>query len=187
MMNDKFVVLAGAVVAIVGAWGGCAVPENGSIEAADSAGAGLPEFLVGTWQPDNSRWVITLADDGTIPRMRHFIGVEFIVAEGGVVEPWRGGAEAMYVLGPCEVDYDGQTRQLSMTIDIEQYIVTFPDGTMEGSFHDTLTGPVSEDGKTWQAKWGSSGTLDGTPGQDHGKVREQQLTFTKVSDDVYEQ
>lgn len=185
-MKQRLILSGFAVMLLAGAWGGCAdrsvVPEK----AADSAVVALPEFLVGTWQPDDSRWLLTLSEDGAVTRMRHFVGVEFIVAEGGTVEPWKNDAEAAYFLGPCEAKYDAENEVLTVSIAVEHYIVTFENGTLEGSFLDVLSGPLLEGGKVWQAEWRSTGTmLDG----DEDKISESEpkmLRFTRVSEEVYE-
>lgn len=140
----------------------------------------FPEFLVGTWHPDDSRWIFTFAADGTITKMQHFGGMEFNVAEGGLVEPWLNGAKATYILGPCRADYNPQTRQLSLEIIIEYYIINFQDGSMEGNFQDYLIGPVSEDGLTWKADWTSYGEVIGVGKTDPNKVVPKKLVFTKA-------
>lgn len=191
-------VTIGAVLATLMA--GCAEPETVESEAAaeeaiveESAIAEttveegvLPDFLVGTWQPSDSRWLLTLEKDGSVSRMRHFIGVKFTVAEGGVVEPWKNDGEATYFLGPCEAKYDAHTGVLSVTIDIDNYIVTMPpDGWLEGEFHDVLRGPVVPEEGVWRAEWVSTGTMYGEVENTTSVSKPMQLTFTKVSDEVY--
>jgi hypothetical protein len=109
--------------------------------------------------------------------------MEFEVAEGGLVEQWRDDIEAMYALGPCEARYNPKTRELSVRVVIEQMLIEFPNGTMEGSFHDELTGPVSEDGMTWSAAWVSVGEVDGFGSDDPNTVVPKRLTFTKDRND----
>ncbi len=139
----------------------------------------FPAFLAGTWEPNESKWIFTFEPNGTISKFQHFVGMEFIVAQGGLVEPWRNDAEAIYSLGPCEASYEPKTRQLSVKIVIEHYVIKFINGSMEGSFHDTLVGPVSEDGKIWNASWISTCEITG-----HGTdtMKPKMLIFTKVSD-----
>ena len=146
-----------------------------------SADDTFPEFLVGTWRPNESRWVFTFEPDGSISTMKHFVGMEFEVAAGGLVEQLRNNIEAVYFLGPCQAQYNPETRELSVTIVIEQYIIKSPNDSMEGSFHDYLTGRVSEDGLTWNASWTSTGEIIGGGSSTTGP---KQLTFTKVMDNV---
>jgi hypothetical protein len=141
------------------------------------------DFPAGTWRPDESRWVFTFEPDGRISKVVHHGGMEFEVAEGGLVEQWRGGIEAVYGLGPCEAQYDPKTRELSVKIVVEHFIIEFPNGTMEGNFHDYLTGPVSGDGTTWSAAWVSLGEIIGGGSSDPNTVVPKRLTFTKVTND----
>lgn len=184
-MSMRFVKLCCVVVIVAVGWGGCGQLKEMVTEVpTEVAENGLPEFVVGTWQPNDSRWILTLEADGSISRMRHFIGVEFVVAEGGVVEPWRDGTEAMYILGPCGAQYDRDTGELTVEVNIEEYIITFPDGTMEGSFHDSLTGLVKPERKVWEATWTSKAEMVGSS---EGQVRPmtQELMFTLVGEEVY--
>ncbi len=140
----------------------------------------FPEFLVGTWKTEGSRWIFKFERDGRISKMTHFGGMEFDVNEGGLIEQWRESVEASYMLGPCEARYNPDTRELSVTIVIEYYIINFPDGSLEGSFHDYLIGPVLKDGKTWNASWTSIGEIIGADAIDPNNVKPQPLVFTKV-------
>lgn len=144
----------------------------------------FPDFLVGTWQPNKSKWVFTFEPDGRISKIRHFVGMEFDVAEGGLVEQWRGSIEAIYVLETCEARYNPETRELRVTVVVDPFIMNFIDGSMEGSFHDYLTGRVSQDGTTWNVTWTSTSEIIGGGSIDPNKVVPKQLTFRKVMDNV---
>lgn len=163
---------------------GCTPNTSGGLAGSAVSAAGkkssFPKFLVGTWKTESSRWVFTFERDGRISKMTHFGGMEFDVNEGGLVEQWREGIEAAYMLGPCEARYNPDTRELSVTVVIEYYVINFPDGSMEGSFHDYLTGPVSKDGKTWNASWTSIGEIIGADAIDPNNIKPQPLVFTKV-------
>lgn len=143
----------------------------------------FPVFLVGTWLSDESNWVFKFEPDGSISKMRHFIGATFIVEEGGLTEEGRGGMEATYILGPCETDYDADTRQLKVDVAIEYYILKFDNGSMEGTFYDTLTGVISQDGEKWFVSWISIGEIFGGDSMDKDKVVPKELTFIKTADD----
>jgi hypothetical protein len=138
----------------------------------------FPDFLVGKWIADPNgevKWAFIFEADGSILKFRHFVGMDFVVAEGGLTEPWKGTAEATYGLGPCYTEYDPNSRNLSVVINIDNYIITFPDGSMEGSFHDTLSGPVGEDGSTWAATWNNITMLGGK----EGKEKPREVLFQK--------
>lgn len=179
-MTKKILALSVCVVVFSGLWG-CQEERRDLLTASCSEDKTFPEFLVGTWRPDKSRWVLTFEPDSHISKMRHSVGMEFDVAEGGLVEQGRNNAEAIYVLGPCEAQYNPETRELSVTVVIEHYVINFPNGSMEGSFHDYLTGRVSEDGLAWNASWTSTGEIIGGGSSTTGP---KGLTFTKVMDNV---
>lgn len=182
-MKEKvfvFVLCVGILLVLAGC--GEVNKVSGNVEEAGLSDNNFPGFLVGSWMPrkdDNNRWIFTFTEDGSISKFRHFVGMEFDVSKGGLVENWHGGAEAMYGLGQCEAKYDEQTRQLTVTIVIEDYLIKFPDGSMEGSFHDYLSGPVSEDGTTWKASWTAKSEIIGSGVSQTGpKI----LTFTKIDE-----
>jgi len=175
-MTKKILVLTVYVVVFSVLWG-CQEGQWILPPTSGSEDDTFPEFLVGTWKPDKSRWVLTFEPDGHISKMRHSVGMEFDVAEGGLVEQWRNNAEAIYVLGSCEAQYNPETRELSVTVVIEHCIINFPDGSIEGNFHDYLTGRVLEDGMTWNATWTSTGEIIGGG---LSSSAPKQLTFTKV-------
>lgn len=183
-MKEKVLLLTVCLTTFSGLWG-CQKEQgkvlSDSVLSARAEETEFPEFLVGTWRSNESRWVLTLEPDGSISKMKHFGGMEFDVAEGGLVEHWRDNAEAIYALGPCEAEYESQTRELTVTIVIEHYIINFSDGSLEGSFYDYLTGPISEDGLTWNASWTSRGEIIGSGSSTVGPKK---LTFTKVMDNV---
>ena len=176
-MKKKILVL---VISIIVIYGLCGCNEHHKFK--DSSKDVFPKFLAGQWKPDSSKWILTIDPDGSIPKMRHFIGIDVVVAEGGLIEQWRDNITAMYVLGPCETHYDYKKRELSVKIIVEYYRVDFPDGAMEGSFYDHLRGPVSKDGKQWEVDWISTGEIIGGGSMDPNDVEPKKLIFTKVSE-----
>ena len=150
-----------------------------NVKSVGDADTRSSEFPAGIWMSDENDWIIKFEPDGTISKFRHHGGMEFVVAEGGLTEQWRGSIEASYGLGPCQAQYDPQTRELTVTIVIGNYIIVFPDGTMEGSFHDHFIGKISEDGTKWNATWvAQSAIIDAGS----NKMPPKQLIFTKTPD-----
>lgn len=162
---------------------GCQDGRSSEKVALNNDKKAFPEFLVGTWASDDSRWIFTFEPNGSISRMRHFVGMIFEVEEGGLTEEGRDGIEATYVLGPCETDYDAETDQLTVNIAIDYYTIKFKDGNMEGHFDDTLTGPVSKDEKKWIVSWKSFGEIFEGNRIDKDNVVPRELSFTKSADD----
>lgn len=182
-MTKSGLLICLVLVVLVGNYG-CA-PSNISRrdDSSDAIDGKFPEFLVGTWRPqieDDSRWILTFARDGSISKMTHSAGMEFEVDEGGLVEKWHGEIEAIYGLGPCEVEYNKETGQLNVTVVITDFLVYSATSSLEGDFHDTLRGSVSEDGKTWKAVWISKCNIIGGGVSQLGP---KELTFTKISGD----
>lgn len=178
-MIKKILVLVVLCAAVFSGLWGCQNANRGN-EAIIEGGGEFPEFLVGTWQPDKSRWTFTFEPDGRISKIRHFVGMEFDVAEGGLVEQWGDSIEVIYALKTCEARYNPKTRELSVTVVVDPFIMNFIDDSIKGSFYDCLTGRVSQDGTTWNVTWTSAGTVSGGRSIDPNKVKPKQLTFTKV-------
>jgi hypothetical protein len=171
-MTRKFALLSMLAV-ICTAAPGC----NQSGLLGGSADTNFPRFLVGTWQADESRWILTFGPKGDLVRMRHFVGMEIDVSEGGLTEEGRGGITGTYTLGPCPVDYDPNDNTLRVDVVIEHFIIAGENESIEGSFFDTLVGPVSQEDMTWYVEWTSSSRLIDT---DVSTVGPTPLTFTKV-------
>ncbi len=177
MSKATFIVIPVALICSL--LNGCNKGQSARAPASDVQQRGFPQFLVGTWKADDARWVFTFDPNGQISKMTHYVGMEFVVAEGGLMEEGRDGAKATYVLGPCEAKYNPDTRRLDVTVTIEHFRMEFGNGAMEGSFFDNLTGPVSADDKVWRASWmATSEIIDSGSGTDGPKL----LTFTKVAD-----
>ncbi len=157
--------------------------KNGNISIVDN---NFPDFVVGTWkvvEGDKTRWIFTFESDGTISKFRHFAGMDFTVADGTFAEPWRGGGKAVYNLGPCTAEYDSKTRHLAVTIIIKHYEITFPNGSMEGTFCDYLGGYISEDGQVWKADWMNQSEIFGSGKDEFDEPK--RIMFEKVTEDIY--
>ncbi|MBW8042534.1 MAG: hypothetical protein FVQ85_21410 [Planctomycetes bacterium] len=155
----QLLLLAGCVVVLTG-FLGCQNDKkvNGTKTDGDKQ---FPEFLVGVWTSDQFNWVFKFERDGSISKFQHTMGMKMNVAEGGLYEEGTEDSSGVYVLGPCEADYDPQTRQLKVMIILEHFRMELPMGVVEGSSKDYFSGPVSEDGKFWRAKWLNYGTIEG--------------------------
>lgn len=165
-------------MASVAGQAGCQKPTDQPGNVSVTKDQKFPEFLMGTWQTDKSKWRFTFEPDGRISRLTHYGGMEFDVEKGFLTENWRGSIEANFFLGPCEAKYDPESRQLSVTVVIENYVIDECGvELMEGNFHDQLTGSISEDGKNWQVTWTGKAEIAGRI--DNRKPSE--LIFTKAS------
>jgi len=176
------VFLAGFAVVLAGVMG-CQDENKVNGVSVDNSGE-FPEFLAGTWKADKHDWQISFKDDGSVSSIVHFIWTLPIdINEGGYfVEGPDEGTHALFVIGPCEAGYDKDTRELSVKIILERYIIKLPHGTLEGKSHDFFEGSISEDGKTWKAEWKNYGWLDGAAPPDANVIEANPvlLVFTKI-------
>jgi hypothetical protein len=172
--------LAGCVVVLTGIFG-CQedTKVNGTKIDGDKQ---FPEFLVGVWQSDQFNWGFKFERDGSISKLKHTMGMMINVEEGGLYEEGTEDSSGVYVLGPCEADYDPQTRQLKVTIILEHFRMEIPLGVVEGNSKDYFSGPVSEDGKVWSVKWLNYGWIEGTDPPDPNLIEANpvQLIFTPL-------
>ena len=141
----------------------------------------FPDFLVGTWAGNEKDWRIVFEPNGTISEIKHpLISIPIIVEQGGVYEQLRGGAFAVYFLGPCNAKYNPNERILSVTINIDDFFMKLPIGDQYGKITDHITGRVSDNNIRWLTEWTTSiniPTINPT-GQDN--VSTQSITFQKI-------
>ena len=55
--------------------------------------------------------------------------------------------------GDCHVQYEPETRELSVQITIDHMDVHIGSGGFEGNSQDIFWGKISPDGKTWETTW----------------------------------
>lgn len=177
-MKSQLIVIYIVIAAMAGLTG-CQKPTGQPGNVSDTKEQKFPEFLVGTWQTDKSKWRFTFEPDGRISRLTHYGGMEFDVEKGFLTEKLRGNIEANFFLGPCEAKYDPDSRQLTVKVVIENFVLDDGVNAVEGNFHDQLTGTISEDGKNWQVTWTGKAEIAGRI-DTHKPV---ELIFTKVSDE----
>jgi hypothetical protein len=179
----QLLVLAGCVVVLAGLVG-CQSADRG-IEKVIQGDGQFPELLAGVWEAkiNESEWAFKFENDGSISKITHVLAGEVDLEEGGsYMEGREPGTFAMFVMGPCEAQYDANTRELSVKIILEHYVMKFPQGALEGKSHDYFKGPVSENGKTWNAGWKSYAWLEGATPPDANEIEANPvpLVFTKI-------
>ncbi|MHC4455508.1 MAG: hypothetical protein ACYS0I_00210 [Planctomycetota bacterium] len=141
----------------------------------------FPKFLVGTWKTDDGKWELTFDYDGSITSMRHyFVSIPIDVAEGGVYEPLGGDFYGFYILGPCQADYNPDTRELNVRIIIDYFRLEVPAGVSEGTMTDRFDGPISENGRRWNVSWVNHVQFVDVDYLDPNAIPPKSLTFTKV-------
>jgi hypothetical protein len=123
----QLVVFAGFVVLLLGL-GGCQ-NANRRIEKVIQGNGQFPEFLAGVWETEinDSKWAFKFEDNGSISKITHVLAGEVDLEEGGIyLEGREPGTYALFAMGPCEAEYDKNTRELSVKIILEHYEMKLP-------------------------------------------------------------
>jgi hypothetical protein len=145
--------------------------------------------MVGVWQAKvtrYSKWGFKFEPDGSISRLIHSLGGPIRVSEGGrYVEGPDEGTYALYMISPCQAEYDEKAEVLKVRVVLDHYTMKLPTGTLQGRSEDYFEGTVSKDGKKWQADWRSYSWLEGADPPDPGKIDANpvKLLFKKVKFD----
>ena len=174
----KHLIILIVCLVVFSSFTGC--QDNNVISGADVAQQKFPDFLVGTWKSDNHRWVFTFEPDGRISTMTHYVGITFDVEKKELQETWNEDVDAFYLLGFCQAHYDCATGNLDVKVNIDNYVISFPNGELRGSFTDHLWGVVSQDELNWKVSWYSHATVEEGGSIDPNSVELRQDTFLKV-------
>jgi hypothetical protein len=145
----------------------------------------FPEFLVGVWKSDQYKgynWGFKFEEDGKISKLTHILGAPIKVSEGSYYEEGAQGASFLYVLGPCETNYDPKTKILKVSVVLDYFLMDMPGGSIEGSQKDTFEGPVSAKDLVWDVKWRCYAQIEGetSPDVSYINANPETLVFRKV-------
>lgn len=148
----------------------------------------FPESMVGVWEVvinemTGSKWGIKFEPDGSIKKIIHFLGGPINLAGGGVdITGPDPNTYAVFVMGPCVAGYDKNTKILKVKIVLDYYEMQMPSGNLRGKMEDYFSGPISEDGLTWNVEWLNFGWLENAviPDIEEAKANPEKLVFTKV-------
>jgi hypothetical protein len=148
----------------------------------------FPKSMVGVWEAvvnerDASKWGIKFEPDGSIKKIIHFLGGPIDLAKGGVdITGPDPNTYAAFIMGPCIARYNKTTKTLKVKIVLEYYEMQMPAGNLKGRIEDYFTGPVTEDGNTWNAEWQSVGWLEGATFPDVNYINENpdKIVFSKI-------
>jgi hypothetical protein len=67
----------------------------------------------------------------------------------------------MFIMGPCETSFNNKTNEFIVRIVLEEFTMKLPQGEIKGKSDDYFKGPVSKDGRTWNARWFGYSSLEG--------------------------
>jgi hypothetical protein len=158
---NKILAMFGCLVFVL-VFGGCG-QQSGKISSqpqmkSETGKDAFPEFLVGVWEVKTgqcvTKWGIKFEPDGSVLKIIYTADGPVYLAEGesygeaGESE----GAYYVFTVGPCEARYVPETRILKVKI-VMDHVLQLSFGDLEGEVYDYFEGPVSKDGKTWDAKW----------------------------------
>jgi hypothetical protein len=180
--------IIGAVCALLLAVSGCENRAGTASRRVELTESGFPKTMVGFWEAKSEEydWGIRFNSDGSIPKIIHPAAGPVVLAEGGV--SGEGPVEGTYyivLMGPCEARYEPETGMVKVKITIDYSRMQFVDGALEDREKNYIEGPVSQDGKTWQAKWRSYCWLEGASPPDINMIEAnpETLVFTKLEFD----
>ena len=117
----------------------------------------FPESFAGKWRANKGFWELVFEPDGKISSAA--IGLGGVKMTPGKTSkfPTRYGGKGEFIPGPWFVQYSPDTRELLVIIKVKHFYMDMGRYAMEGNSDDLLVGPISQDGKTWQADWYCSG------------------------------
>lgn len=117
----------------------------------------MPSDVVGIWKrammdgEGGSMWAMEITDDGRV-------SWALIEAAAAIIRPGQVTKTAMadgqfstFDVAPACVEYDPNTRQLTVALEIRHSEIRFMSELIEGNARYVFSGPVTEDGKTWVA------------------------------------
>jgi len=178
----RSIIFAGCCVILMGLVG-CQGPSvnNSGVEVIIEGGGEFPRSLAGTWKDQESSWQVTLAPDGSIVSLVNAIGSSMVIAEGGLFEDGPvEGTFLCFVFGPCYTNYNPATRELGVTVTLDDFYMQLPDEVFEADMKYHITGPVSKDSSRWDAKLFVYVFPKGGQPTDPNTVSPQILVFNKV-------
>jgi len=170
-------VLFCVLVVLAGCEGG-----PGGKSSQKSGRAVLPADIAGTWKAPYKPgpWEIVLSPEGTvasavIPMMTAEIKPHKITKVRMLDDTYSTIKGGEFV-----VEYEPSTRELFVSIEVEEFHIVFLENRLEGNSMYRFVGPVSEDGKVWMADF--IHVFDWGPRfpQDEEDIYAEPLIFEKI-------
>jgi hypothetical protein len=141
-------------VLIVSILTSCQEPTDSKIhtDGAVQSSKQFPGFIAGTWKGDKLGWEIVFAPDGTITSAVIALGQVRIKPNQITEVQGREGEPGIFEAGDCEVEYDIESREMSVTIEMKRVFAEIGRGTLDGTCGYFIVGGILEDKKTWDAE-----------------------------------
>ena len=158
----------------------CGCPLSSSRRSTNKVA--LPPDIAGTWKAREGSWKIVLNPDGTVSSAVIDMGTVEVRPNKATRVEMKDGQFSTYKAGDCIVEYAPATRELYVSVEMEQIHVVYLDNVIDGNSIDRFAGPVSEDGKTWIADWIKVFDYGPRFPQDPNDAYNGPVTFEKIGD-----
>jgi hypothetical protein len=144
----------------------------------------FPPGLAGTWQADGSIWKIVLTKDGRVESAVVLMGEAVIKPNETTKFEMKDGRTSYIKAGECVAEYKPAERELIVSIEQKEIYIALPgNDVLAGNSVDIFSGPVSSDGKTWNAKQITVFDYGPRFPQDENDINNPQpITFRKVEE-----
>jgi hypothetical protein len=139
----------------------------------------FPSYLAGTWQAEDGVWKIVLEPNGTVGSVLVPMGEAEVRPNQTTEFEMKDGSISHITAGECIAEYNPSTRELFISVEQKEVYILIPDYIVTGNSIDIFRGPVSRDGKTWNAEWTNVFNFPLFP-QDENEIIPQPLVFKKV-------
>ena len=156
MKKIWFLMICSSALMVISGCGGRA-NDNKDVEVIVEGGGQFPAFLAGKWRSDKLGWEFTFEPNGVISSAIFSLGQEPMRPGQITRVPMKMNGEGVFEPGKWLVDYDPNTRELTVQVSLKRFRAQLGDGVLEGKSTDIFVGPVSENGKAWQVVWTSFG------------------------------
>jgi len=143
----------------------------------------FPPNVAGTWQAEGEVWKIVLTPDGEVNSAVVPLGEAEVRPNQTTKFEMKDGKFSHITAGECLAEYKPVERELFVSIEQKDIYIAFPgDDALTGNTLDIFKGPVSRDGKTWNAEW--TAVFDYGPRfpQDENDIVPEPLVFRKVEE-----
>jgi hypothetical protein len=137
-------------VLIVSILTSCQEPTDSKIhtDGAIQSSKQFPGFVTGTWKGNDWGWEIVLAPDGTVISAVIALGQVRIKPNQTTEVQGRKGEPGIFEAGDCEVEYDIESREMSVSIEMKRVYMDMG-SIVDGTCRYFLVGGFSEDRKIW--------------------------------------
>ena len=150
-MKQRFYILS-CLVLILSVLTGCqeSADTNNATEMVIKDDQQFPKFVSGRWKGDKWGWEIVFGPENTLSSAVIPLGQVKIRPYQATEVQGRGGQPGIFEAGDCEVNYDPQSHEVSVSIEMKRVYMDMG-SIIDGSCAYFLIGDFSEDGKIWYA------------------------------------